>query len=109
MQQLICRGDVYKLFENTNGIARLHVADIDLIPVVTMEEQCEPLYQHIMQRKRDYTRSRQLWGDNHPILTKDLWEIYGLEKAYELMTGKSFTDHLIESAEETLSEFNNRN
>ena len=38
MENLIKRGDVYKLF-SANGTAHLHVADIDVIPVVDIVDK----------------------------------------------------------------------
>ena len=38
MNELIKRGDVYKLFDDT-GVVRLHVADIDTIPIVDVVDK----------------------------------------------------------------------
>lgn len=37
MAEYINRADIYKLFDGTNGIKRLHVADIDQLPTADVE------------------------------------------------------------------------
>jgi Zn-finger domain-containing protein len=66
-----------------------------------MEDKIEALYEYIMERKRLYLRRRKLLGDREYVENM-LREIYGMEVAFEIIAGHSFTQHLIDKCDETL-------
>ena len=59
MQALIKREDVYNLF-GINGVAHLHVADIDVIPVVDVVDKIATFF----EKEEHWSALKRCWIEN---------------------------------------------
>lgn len=60
-----------------------------------MEEKIELLYQHIKEQNRRYMWYKEEFGLNHELTKSILQNIFGLQEAFEIIAGHSYTAHLI--------------
>ena len=64
-----------------------------------LEEKIEVLYNTIQERKHQWSEYVKLFGEDH-CLTKGVFEtIWGLEEAFKLISGRSYTSVLLEKME----------
>ena len=62
-----------------------------------MEEKLEALYQYILEAKKTYVAMHEFLAEkDRDILKEDLWKIIGMEEAYKILAGKSWSDRQIE-------------
>lgn len=73
-----------------------------------MENKIQELYERILDKKKEYTRLYNLFGEIRPWMKPMLWEISGMEKAFEVMAGHSFTQHQIMLCNAALERWNNK-
>ena len=62
-----------------------------------MEEKLEVLYQYILDAKKTYVAMHEVLAKKDKDIAREmLWEILGMEKAYEIFAGQSWSDHQME-------------
>ena len=60
-----------------------------------MDNKVEELYQLIGARKNRWMLYRNVMGENHEITNSTFNHIMGLEEAFEMLCGHSYTEHLL--------------
>lgn len=60
-----------------------------------LEEKIEALFNTIKDRQHKWCKYKELFGEDD-ALTQDVFKsLYGLEEAFVLLSGHTYTDHLI--------------
>ena len=73
-----------------------------------MKNKINELYERILDKKKEYVRLYNLFGEIRPWMEPMLWEISGMEKAFEFMAGRSFTDYQIMLCKATMERWDNK-
>ena len=67
-----------------------------------LEEKIELLYNTINERTRQWEEYRKLFGKDH-FLTESIFDsMRGLEEVFELISGRSYTEVLIEKCKKAM-------
>ena len=68
-----------------------------------MEEKIELLYQHIKEQGRRYMWYKEEFGLDNRLTNNTLQNIIGLQEAFEIIAGHSYTTHLINEIDAILN------
>lgn len=61
-----------------------------------LEEKIEVLFNTIKDRQKQWCKYRDLFGEDY-FLTKEIFNsLYGLEEAFQILSGRSYTSVVIE-------------
>ena len=68
-----------------------------------MESNIEKLFNIIIERQHKWDEYRKLFGENHYMTDMVFRSLDGLEEAFNIIAGHSFTEHLINKCKQDIS------